>query len=143
MSVVVWQDLRYQAVSVRTYLIFAVAALAAAGGLAIQGEAYAWLGHAAGMGIGLGMIGLWKASRGEVGLGDGCFFLISGLLLDFWENIMLLCYGILFCGVYCLGLFAWGMWKKKSSPGKQTVPFLPFVALPGIWLIWQNLTGSF
>ncbi|HIT64322.1 MAG TPA: hypothetical protein IAC37_07770 [Candidatus Ventrimonas merdavium] len=88
--------------------------------------------------LGLGLLGIGMVSGGSVGSGDGLFFFISGLLLGFWENLLLLCYGSLCCAVFCLGYLVWKKLRKGQWAGRETVPFLPFAAMPGIWLLLQE-----
>lgn len=131
------QDLKRRQVDVRIYLVFGMVAM---GSVCIQlamGETYNLLEHVAAASIGAGLLGLGMLSGGSIGTGDGCFFLVSGLMLRFWENLAMLCYGTLLCGVFCLIYFWWGRMHGWKNIGKQTVPFLPFAALPGIWLaVW-------
>lgn len=128
------QDLKRKQVDVCIYLVFGIAAM---GSVCIQlaaGETYNLLEHVAAASIGVGLLGLGMLSGGSIGTGDGCFFLVSGLMLGFWENLAMLCYGTLLCGVFCLIYFWWGRMHGWKNIGKQTIPFLPFAALPGIWL---------
>ena len=89
---------------------------------------------------GLLLLGISIVSGGGVGTGDGCFFLVSGLMLSFMENIMLFCGGTLLCGVYSLGYLFWLRMRKPFLPGagKQMLPFLPFLLPPGIWLLFSG-----
>ncbi len=137
-----WQDLRSGQVDICIYLIFG----AAAGIMGIHRwlvleESYGLLGHMAGSALGGGLLAVGIASRGGIGTGDGCFFLVSGLMLGFWENLALLCYSTLCCGIFCLGYFVWCRIKNGEHVGKRTVPFLPFTVLPGIWLVLRGLGG--
>lgn len=134
------QDIREKQVDVRIYLVFGVSALVLGVGRWLgQGEVYGVLEHAAGMVPGLLLLGAGRISRGGIGTGDGCFFLVSGLMLGFWENLALLCYSTLCCGVFCLGYFVWAKQKQGEHIGKRTVPFLPFAILPGIWLAVREM----
>ena len=132
-----WQDLRKQEVDVWVFGFFGALGVAlAVYRWLVPGETYALLEHGAGIGLGLALLGICRLSRGAIGIGDGCFFLVTGVLLGFWENVALLCYGTLCCGVYCLCWFTWGSLRGRTDLRTKTVPFLPFVALPGIWLAW-------
>ncbi len=86
---------------------------------------------------GLVLLGVGKVSRGGIGTGDGCFFLISGLLISFWENMMILGYGTLLCGLYSLGYLVWKRMNRGTlaDARRHTIPFLPFLLPPGIWLL--------
>lgn len=134
-----WQDLKRKQVDTLIYMVFSMAALIGIGIQLAMGRAYNPLESVAAMSIGAGLLGLGMMSCGGIGTGDGCFFLVSGLMLGFWENMALLCYGTLFCGVFCLAYFGWGKLRRKENMRKKTVPFLPFTVLPGIWLaMWGS-----
>lgn len=132
------QDLKKRQVEIWVYLLFGGAALAVGVGRQLTGGGYGWLEHLGGMSPGIALLAAAALSRGGIGMGDGCFFLVSGLLLGFWENMMLLCYGMLFCGIFCLGYLVWCRVCRTADVRKQVVPFLPFVLPPGIWLVLQN-----
>lgn len=142
-----WQDFRKKAVQRWVYGLFGAAAmvwnlaelwmvLKAAG---VDGEAvfpggyhdvFAWLtGRVSGCLPGLGLLAAGRMSRGCIGVGDGWFFLVSGLLLSPAQNWGLLCSGVMLCGLYALGLLVYGQVRGELGFGKRTIPFLPFVAL--------------
>lgn len=134
------QDLRRKSVEVRVYLVFGVAAVVwngmyvfgmrgTPGEGTILGDLLMRRLTSCGVGILLLIIG--KASRGGIGAGDGCFFLVSGLLLDPWQNFWLLAAGIFLCGGYSLWLFVRARFRDGQNIGKATLPFLPFVAVAG------------
>ena len=81
--------------------------------------------------IGILLLLIGKASRGSIGAGDGCFFLVSGLLLDPCPNLWLFSVSVFLCGVYSLGLFVRARFTGESRIGKETLAFLPFVAVAG------------
>lgn len=135
------QDLRKKKVEIWIYLVFGTFALIWAGSCMIKADqGYQIVDHLAAVVIGLCILlfGIW--SEGAVGIGDGCFFCVAGVIFGFWENMMLLLYGTLFCGLFSLGYFFLGKICGKENIGKETVPFLPFVAVPGIWLIAEKLS---
>lgn len=137
-----WQDLRRRQVDICLYLIFGISAgMLGLGRWLALGETYDILGHMAGSALGAALLGAGLASRGGIGMGDGCFFLVSGLMLGFWENLALLCYSTLCCGVFCLGYLVWCRVRAGEHVGKRTVPFLPFAVLPGIWLAVYGVVG--
>lgn len=132
------QDLRKKQVDVNLYWIFGVMAGAVLIFRMWENQTMMWEKAAegfSGLFPGLVMLGLGKASRGSIGAGDGCYFLISGLLLGFWKNLAVLFYGTLCCGLFCLVYFVWGIFRKKENMRKQTVPFLPFAAAPVFWIM--------
>lgn len=130
------RDLKKKSVEIWIYLIFGIWALLDIG--------YCWvvMGQQIDCGnlfsslcLGLGLLGCGILWRDAVGLGDGCFFLVSGLLLGFWENLALLCYGMLLCSLYCLGYLIWNQVYCHRNVRKDTVPFLPFLVPVGIWIV--------
>ncbi|MDO5407828.1 MAG: prepilin peptidase [Eubacteriales bacterium] len=133
------QDLERKQVDIWIYLLFGGAAVA--GGIGRQlagGEACGWLEYLGGVCPGIVLLAASAVSRGGIGAGDGWFFLVSGLYLGFWENLMMLCYGTLFCGIFCLGYLVWCRFRQIQNGGKRVVPFLPFVVPPGIWLVMRG-----
>lgn len=138
-----WQDLRNKQVDVCIFVVFgAAAAVLGVVQWLVLGEDYSVPGHLAGCALGGILLAAGIASRGGIGTGDGWFFLVSGLMLGFWENLALLCYSTLCCGIFCLGYFVWCRIQKGENAGKRTVPFLPFAVLPGIWLVFCEMSGG-
>lgn len=140
------QDLRQKQVNIVIYATFGAAALAVELFHIVSGEGmYSWMDFGASISLGLGLLGIGVLSNGAIGTGDGCFFAVSGLLLGFWENLALMCYGILSCGLFCLGYYVLGHLRGGENLGKRTVPFLPFVVLPAFCMavpeLWQTLAG--
>lgn len=132
------QDWRTKRVDVRVYLLFGGAALITIvwnvlnkGTLSGCG----WKGCLGSISIGVGLLLLGHLSRGEIGTGDGCFFIVSGLLLNFWENLLLLSYGTLLCGLYSLCCIVRSRLYIEETVTKRVVPFLPFLIPPGVWLL--------
>lgn len=135
------QDLRKKRVELWIYLLFGGMAFVWAGCQILRArETYLILDHLASVVIGIGILlaGVW--SDGAVGSGDGLFFCVAGVILGFWENVMLLLYGTLLCGLFSLGYFLWGRVHGMEGVGKTMIPFLPFVAVPGIWLIVERIS---
>ena len=146
-----WQDFRMKAVERRVYLGFGAAA--AAWNLAVIAGApeagAGWSGvlalllvRAASMLPGVGLLVLGRVSRGNVGSGDGWFFLVSGLLLDASRNLALLCWGVMLCGLYCLGYLVYGRFRGRRNSERQTVAFLPFVALAEAGMVLGRLAAG-
>lgn len=123
------QDFRKKEITCRMLLVFGCAAVILR----------VWQGGVleAMLGAGIGVILLLagKATEGAIGYGDGCFFVISGIYLGFWENFCLLSYGVFLCGLACIILFLWGIGKGHNFR-RQTVPFLPFLVPVWIWMVW-------
>ncbi len=84
-----------------------------------------------GIGIGVGLLFLSYLSRERIGYGDGCVFLVTGILLGFSKNVELLVIALLGSSVWALYLL---VIKKKK--GTERYPFLPFVfmACVGFWV---------
>ncbi|MCD8083844.1 MAG: prepilin peptidase [Clostridiales bacterium] len=133
------QDLCKKCVDIRIYQIFALlSVLLALGRQLMLGETYHVLEHVTGMSLGVGLLGLGMLSGG-IGSGDGYFFLVSGMMLGFRENLTLLCAGILLCGLFCMGYLIWGLVRKGINVRKCSVPFLPFVVIPGLWMAVEGI----
>lgn len=139
------QDMRKKQVDINVFIVFGLMAAAAAvfriwekrNGAGEQVVVYM-----TGILPGLVLLCLGKVSRGSIGAGDGCYFLISGLLLGFWKNLALLFYGTLCCGLFCLGYFVWGSLKQTDCMRKKTVPFLPFAAIPVFCMAVNEAVGN-
>lgn len=132
------QDWKKKSVELRIYAIFGVLAMGVLLYKTTYGkEAVPWINLLGSMGIGLAILGCSFLWRGGIGLGDGYFFLISGLMLEFWTNLALLCYGLLFCSSYCLCCFVWNQVRFHTNVRNKTVPFLPFLLPMGLWIMWN------
>lgn len=132
------QDIRKKQVEVRVFVIFGLLAMLLCGYQWKIGRWNGWFDVGSNFCVAAGLIGAAVIWRDAVGLGDGCFFLVSGLLLGFWENLALLFYGLLLCGSYCLLKLAINQLYGRSNMKNQTVPFLPFLVPAGIWLIFMK-----
>ena len=93
-----------------------------------------------------GILLFWmeRQTKGAVGLGDGCFFLITGCYLGGWRTLELLM-GAVFVsslagGVWMLtallGGKGNGLWEKMR---KKKLPFLPCVLPVWIWMLIESL----
>ena len=83
--------------------------------------------------VGLLFLAAGRLTSGGIGEGDGWFFMITGLLLEPRENVMLAVAGISLCFLFCLTLLARSI-RDGRSVGKKKLPFLPFVLPGGIWI---------
>lgn len=70
-------------------------------------------------------------TSGQIGSGDGWFFIVSGLYLNGLLNLKLLVYGVFLNGIVCTGIYFISL-KKGGNAGKKTIPFLPLL-IP-VWL---------
>mgnify|MGYP000009399253 FL=1 len=92
----------------------------------------AWGPYLAGVLPGAALLVLSRLGCG-IGVGDGVFFLVSGLLLGLRHNLLFLCGTILCCGLFGLGYYVWSRMKGNYGAGKIELPLLPFAVFPGIW----------
>ena len=132
------QDWIRKSVDIRIYLLFGGAALLTMLRKVLMGGIFfgsGWENRLGSISIGLGLLALGVLSRGRIGTGDGCFFIVSGLLLGFWENFLLLSYGTLLCGLYSLFCIVRSRFYIEETLTKRIIPFLPFLIPPGVWLL--------
>lgn len=136
------QDLRCQQVKIWVFVLFGILALALDGALWLtNGLEFLWIDHLKSCCLGLCVLMLSKIFEGGIGLGDGLFFLISGLMLDFEANLFVMCMGVMICGIYGLALYVWNFIFQKRDIRKRTIPFLPFAVVPGVWTIVMGIYG--
>ena len=132
------QDWIRKSVDIRIYLLFGGAALLTMLRKVLMGGIFfgsGWENRLGSISIGLGLLALGVLSHGRIGTGDGCFFIVSGLLLGFWENFLLLSYGTLLCGLYSLFCIVRSRFYIEETMTKRIIPFLPFLIPPGVWLL--------
>ena len=77
-----------------------------------------------GMLLGVAMMMLSAATRGNVGMGDGILLVVTGVYLGGSENLALFMMGLLLSALWSLGLL---VLKKKSR--KEEIAFVPFLLL--------------
>lgn len=75
-----------------------------------------------GMVCGLVLLAVSFLTRNAIGKGDGIIFIVTGIFLGWNNNIILLFYSFLFCGIF--SLFILVLCKRK---GKDRIVFVPFV----------------
>lgn len=121
-----WEDGREKAVSVWLFQAAGMAGLILA---LLQGD----IGRERLLScmIGAGLLLLSRLTGESIGMGDGCFFVISGLFLRAGMNLKLLICGIFLNGIVCGGIYLWG-WLHGQDFKKKTIPFLPF--LVPVWI---------
>ncbi|WP_349945301.1 prepilin peptidase [Lacrimispora sp. BS-2] len=81
--------------------------------------------------VGVGLLLLSRLTGEAIGMGDGWFFVVSGLFLRVLLNLKLLIYGIFLNGIVCGGICLLA-WLRGRDVKKQSVPFLPF--LVPVWI---------
>lgn len=86
-----------------------------------------------GMAVGMMLIVISVLSRGEIGMGDGALFIVSGLLFGLYENGVLLFLSLLFAA------FISGVLLAARRVGRTyALPFAPFVfAGYGVMCVWK------
>lgn len=116
-----WEDGREKAVSVWLFQAAGMAGLILA---LLQGD----IGRERLLScmIGVGLLLLSRLTGEAIGMGDGWFFVVSGLFLRARLNLKLLICGIFLNGIVCGGIYVWG-WLQGRDYKKKTVPFLPFL----------------
>ncbi|MGL5435905.1 MAG: prepilin peptidase [Lachnospiraceae bacterium] len=132
------QDIRDKHVEVRVFALFGLLAVMLSVYQWTTGVWNGWIDLVSNLCIAAGIIGAAVFWKDAIGFGDGCFFLVSGILLGFWENLALLFYGMLLCGSYCLLKLVICQLRNGQNVRNQTVPFLPFLVPVGVWLVFLN-----
>jgi leader peptidase (prepilin peptidase) / N-methyltransferase len=72
--------------------------------------------------VGVFLLILSRITKGEIGIGDGLIFCVTGLGLGMWDNLCLLVYSLFFASIFA-GVVLVTKWMDK----KQVIPFVPFV----------------
>ncbi|MCR5545944.1 MAG: A24 family peptidase [Lachnospiraceae bacterium] len=84
----------------------------------------------AGILIGVVLVGISILTKGKIGKGDGYLFMVTGVYLGFWKNLMLLWLACMIAGLVGLGMI---LFQKKNR--YYQIPFVPFVLLSGFVLL--------
>ena len=84
-------------------------------------------------GLGMFLLLLSKCTNGGIGEGDGWFFIVSGLYIDWRDNMQIFLSGLFLCFGVSLILIVQGCFQHQKK--KRTLPFLPFLLPAGIDLI--------
>lgn len=77
-----------------------------------------------GMLIGVGVLGLGKITRGQIGTGDGLILITIGLGLGGYNNFRMILYGLILAAIFSIFLLI-----GKKVKFKSTIPFLPFLCM--------------
>ena len=88
--------------------------------------------------VGTVLLLLSYLTEGAVGEGDGLFFLITACYLNLTETAMLFLAGLGISCIWSIGILAARGWFRERS-GRDSVPFLTCVWLPGAWMMWQMI----
>jgi leader peptidase (prepilin peptidase)/N-methyltransferase len=87
-----------------------------------------------GMTIGFLFILISFVTRGQLGLGDGITLVITGVVIGFWDNLLMVLYALFTAGITAIILIIF-----KRSNRKKRIPFLPFLLLGYIVVISTKL----
>lgn len=80
---------------------------------------------------GLLLLGFSAATKEAMGRGDGWFFLVSGVFLGFWKNIVLFAGGLFLCFPVAVCLLTGGRGKSAGT----RLPLLPFMFPVGLGVL--------
>lgn len=83
-----------------------------------------------GMSIGVILLlgGIWSGEK--IGYGDGVIFIMTGIFLGFWGNMLLLVIASILAGVTCTGLL---LTHKKCK--EEQIVFVPFIFISYVILL--------
>lgn len=70
-------------------------------------------------------------TKGKIGKGDGFLFMVTGVYIGFWNNLILLWLSCVVAGVIGIAII---VWKRKSK--NYQMPFVPFVLLSGCIMVF-------
>ncbi|HEX3022131.1 MAG TPA: prepilin peptidase [Lachnospiraceae bacterium] len=87
-----------------------------------------------GMTIGFLFILISLVTRGQLGIGDGITLVITGVVIGFWDNLLMVLYALFAAGITAIILIVF-----KRSNRKERIPFLPFLLLGYIVVISTKL----
>ena len=93
-----------------------------------------WTDVVAACGIGVLLLIISKLTSGEIGEGDGWFFIVSGMYINRTENLNLLLSGLVLSFLWSMGMMFRGIITGRQWR-KQRMAFLPFLLPGGIWLV--------
>lgn len=125
-----WQDLKTGTIDIRLLIVFGCIGL-----LLHLSSDLLWYDRIASSGIGVILLILNKLTNGGIGEGDGWFFVVTGLYLDWERNLLLFLGGLGLCFLWSLPLAVQAI-LRKGSGRKRELPFLPFLLPAGIWMVF-------
>lgn len=70
------------------------------------------------------VIGISKATRGKIGMGDGLLLCVTGIGLGFWGNLELFMLALISAAIVSIFLLIFRLADRKKS-----IPFVPFLLL--------------
>lgn len=84
---------------------------------------------------GVAVLFLSKITREQIGMGDGVFITVLGILIG-WRGIaQVTLYGFAFAGVFSIGVIIFLKIKGKNRIRKTTIPLIPFLFLGYLYAI--------
>lgn len=130
-----WHDLRERKIPIWLFWLFGAAGICGllCGWGGEESKAAVWVSFLAALLPGCLLLGLTFLTEGEIGAGDGCFFLVSACYLPLATLLLLLAGGLLFCSALSLGMIVWGT-VSGIRVRKIRLPFLPFLFPAWLWL---------
>lgn len=125
-----WQDLKTGTIDICLLIVFGCIGL-----LLHLSSDLLWYDRIASSGIGVILLILNKLTNGGIGEGDGWFFVVTGLYLDWERNLLLFLGGLGICFLWSLPLAVQAI-LRKGCGRKRELPFLPFLLPAGIWMVF-------
>lgn len=86
------------------------------------------------IGLGLILLLISKVTNGQIGNGDALLFIVTGIKLTLYENILLFAGGIFACGIFSVFILAAGTVKGHNNRN-FTLPFVPFLLPVAVWMV--------
>ena len=123
-----WQDLKTGSIELRFLILFGCVGL-----LLHWSTDVLWYERLASCGIGAILLILHGLTNGGIGEGDGWFFVVTGMYLDWEKNLLLFIAGLGLCFIWSLPLAVQAI-IRKGNGRKRELPFLPFLLPAGIWI---------
>ena len=117
-----YNDLREKKIEFLSLAIYAIVALAVVAILKEDMSFSNFVDTLLSIGFGLSIFFLAYFSREAIGIADGVYFVISGLLLTLKENMLLFLSGMMVA--FVIGLFLFYFGNSNSTKGPR-LPFLP------------------
>lgn len=132
-----WYDLRDRQIPANLYWFFAAVGVGVLlfGWMQNGSRAAVWMPFLAALLPGGFLLVLTFLTGGDIGAGDGCFFLVSACYLPLTKLLFLLVAGLLFCSALSLGMTVWGF-VCGINVRKIRLPFLPFLFPAWIWQLF-------
>ena len=124
-----YQDYRKREVSLAVIIIWGVFGVI----FRLTNGETQWLSVLAGAGIGGVFLLLSIVTKGKVGAGDAWILAVSGVYLEFWENLNMCILALYLAGV---GALLW-YWMKRCKR-TDTMPFVPFLLAGYLILLWKH-----